>query len=117
MKNIKSIFGSAEKTNDINNIIIFEILDNGTVKTQLKLNSASKESAENFGAFLFELTSGMISQHIIDVMISLSKDYPEYNEMIKHSILVWLSNIKDTETISSSIEKPIVSPTQFSSKT
>jgi len=116
VNNLKKMFVSAEKTTESNNnIIVFEILDNGTVKTQLKLNSSTKKSAENFGAFLFEVTSGLISQHIIDVMLGLAKDYPEYNEMIKHSILVWLSNIKDDQSEIVGNDEPIVSPTKFSS--
>lgn len=113
---LKQIFWPSTASSDTkHNMFIFELLNNGTIKTKLKFQSTDKEASENMGAFLYELTSGLISEHIVDVMLGLAEDYPQYSHMIKDSILIWSKHVKQNKNDKSYNDKPIISPTKFSS--
>ena len=95
-----------------NNSITFEITENSDVKIKLNFELESEDAAYYLGIFLNQLTTGDMSQSIMDIMIDLSKDYPEYGELVKNSLLVWAAEINKKQSLN--FNKPIISPTQFS---
>ena len=90
--NLKNLFhhtNTASKTGQFSgqsNKIIFEVTDNADVKIKLDFELTSEEASETLGAFFYELTTGSISQSIIDILIDLSKEYPDHAELVKKSI-------------------------------
>jgi hypothetical protein len=124
----KNIFGSKTTTPVLSdsairktNKIIFEILDDGNIEINLEFKLPSNNASANLGKFLYDLNSGQVSETIMDLMVELGHDYPEYADLVKNAILVWLtewSKIQnENESININEDEPLVSPTQFSPKT
>jgi hypothetical protein len=124
--NFKNLFHhtqTASKTGKVSgksNKITFEVTDNADVKIKLDFELTSDEASETLGAFFYELTTGSISQSILDIMIDLSKEYPNHSELVKKSILIWVAHATSEQNLYKSKkhnddDTPIIQPTQFSS--
>lgn len=102
------------------NKIIFEILDDGNIEVNLHFKLSSDNDAKNLGEFLYDLNTGQVSKPIMDLMIDLGNDYPEYADLIKNSMVVWLTEWTKFQNENGAInineDQPLVLPTEFSPK-
>jgi len=119
MKNIIKEWFTNSKTKASNksvtdNTICFTLDEDNEVKINLMFGCNSTEAAENMGQFLYELNSGMISKSIVNLMIELGKDNPNYQIFIRDAILSWFNKLpKTTTSKENNPDEPLIKPSEF----
>ena len=75
-------------------------------KTKIKIiiNDVSLKSSNNFGFLLYLINSGYYTKSALDSLVELSKEHPNYESFIEHTIHSWSQNLDI---------KPIISPSNF----
>jgi hypothetical protein len=106
---IDKIFRS-NKNKLFSNKLIFEITDDNNIKVDFLFNDPNIDSPEKIGQFLYCLNSGYYMTRILDMLVSLSRQKPEYEFFVHNIIQSWSQNIPSKSSVE---EKPIVSPTYF----
>lgn len=119
--NTKPVTSTSSSTLNKVNQIIFEVTENEDVKIKLNFALTSDDASESLGVLLHELTTGAMSQSILDIMLDLSKEYPGHADLVKKSILIWiteftkLQNSQNSKITINEDDSPIIQPTEFSS--
>jgi hypothetical protein len=110
---LKRIFKHQPNKKELNNKIIFEI-QNENIKVDLLFNDTSLKSPKQIGEFLYYLNNGYYVTHILDILVSLSHNKPEYENFVHNIIDSWSSKLP----LESHVEDtPVVPPTYFQQNT
>lgn len=117
--NILKLFKKHRKETLTENSISFILDKDNNVKIKLLFELNSVADAQNMAQFLYELNCGLMSQPIIDLMIDLGKENPNYQSFIKNTVMLWLQKITDETKLSNldDINTPIVKPSNFNNYT
>jgi len=100
--------------NSLYNKIIFEVRDDDTIKVDLLFNDPKIDSPEKIGEFLYYLNNGYYTSNILDILVGLSRQKPEYKDFVRDIIHFWSLKITPESKIS---DTPLVPPTYFQQNT
>jgi len=93
------------------NSISFVVDESSRVKIKLIINDVSLESSNNFGLLLYLINHGYYTKSVLDSLVDLSKEHPNYESFIDYTIHSWSQNL-DNKPITINT-KPIISPSSF----
>jgi|LakMenE18May11ns_1017448.scaffolds.fasta_scaffold9805417_2 hypothetical protein len=113
MKNIFSkIFKKNNNKESEKNSLIFSINRDGDLLIEVVLKENNKNSHEYLGNLLFELNNGNYTQNILDLLLEISKNNPNFAQLVKKTISVWSAKVLlHTPTVNE--DAPIINPSQF----
>ncbi|NDC71875.1 MAG: hypothetical protein EBZ62_00270 [Sphingobacteriia bacterium] len=104
LKLIQQFFPFKKEIINKENSISFIVDESSRVKIKIIINDVSLKSSNNFGFLLYLINSGYYTKSALDSLVELSKEHPNYESFIEHTIHSWSQNLDI---------KPIISPSNF----
>ena len=97
------------------NSITFVLDQSDNIKVYFNFDDPSLDSPIKIGNFLYYLSNGYYTNHILDILMKIAQKQPDHKEYIWNVINAWSLNIPD-DTIENTDEQPIVKPSLFQNK-
>jgi hypothetical protein len=98
-----------------NNTISF-ILDNKTdnIKVDFLFDNIDPDSAAKTGDFLYYLSGGYYTVHVLDILLDIAQKNPQHKDYIYNVINTWSLHLNPINSkINETEEPPIVKPSLF----
>ena len=104
---------NVEENNPINTVSF--ILDNkiDNIKVDFLFDDIDPDSAAKTGDFLYYLSSGYYTKHILDILLNIAQKNPQHKDYIYNIINAWSLHINPIVENNENTEPPIVKPSLF----
>lgn len=102
------------KENNPINTVSF-ILDNkmDNIKVDFLFDDIDPDSAAKTGDFLYYLSGGYYTKHILDILLNIAQKNPQHKDYIHNIINAWSLHINPIVDNNETVEPPIVKPSLF----
>lgn len=102
-----------EENNTINTVSF--ILDNkiDNIKVDFLFDDIDPDSAVKTGDFLYYLSNGYYTKHILDILLNIAQKNPQHKDYIYNIINTWSLHLNPVVDNNETEEPPIVKPSLF----